>query len=50
MSWTLSSPLMFFPPSYSSGEARQQERSQALVKLVMHIRETHDTDDFIELK
>lgn len=51
MSWTLSfPPLCFFSPSYSSGEARQQEQSQALAQLIMHIRETHDTDDFIELK
>lgn len=50
MSWALSPLMLFSPPSYSGGEARQQERSQALVKAVMHIRETHDTDDFIELK
>lgn len=53
MLWTLSPPpcYVFFPPSSSSsGEAQQQELSQGLVKVFMHVRETHDTDDFIELK
>ncbi|KAI9543075.1 hypothetical protein NQZ68_014006 [Dissostichus eleginoides] len=27
--------------------SQQQELSQALAKLLMHIRETHDTDDFM---
>ncbi|KAM7367267.1 hypothetical protein PAMP_015181 [Pampus punctatissimus] len=49
MSWTPTPqnppppPYVFFPSSYSSGEARLQEQSQALTKLIMHIRETHDS-------
>lgn len=50
MLWTLSPPhVMFFslPPA---AVEKPSSRSQDLVKVFMHIRETHDTDDFIELK
>lgn len=50
MSWTPPPFPCVFSPSYSSGETRQQEQSQALAKLIMHIRETYDSDDFIEPK
>lgn len=50
MSWTLSfSPLVFFflPPAAAE---KPGSRAKALAKLIMHMSETHDTDDFTELK
>lgn len=50
----LFTPVMFFfplPRSGSAGEARQQERSQTFGQTRhAHQRNTHDTDDFTELK
>lgn len=59
MSWTLflfsspPPPYVFFPPSLPPAAAEKpgsRRRAKALAELVMHITETHDTDDFIELK
>ncbi|KAI4802732.1 hypothetical protein KUCAC02_006309, partial [Chaenocephalus aceratus] len=48
MSWTLSFPPLCSPPPLTQQRrSQQQELSQALAKLLMHIRETHDTDDFM---